>query len=205
MEMRQQIYYGAITAMDEQMGRLWTRLEELGIQDETMIWFCSDNGPENNTPGSAGVFRGRKRSLYEGGVRVPAFVVWKDQLEEGRRANFPSVTSDYLPTILDILNVDYPDNRPLDGESLWGLLKGNKKEREEAIGFIIRDKISWVDNQYKLISVDAGETYELYDLVNDQVEKVNIIQNEPEIAARMKTELSAWKNSVENSKNEMDY
>ena len=132
-------------------------------------------------------------------------MVWKDQLEEGRRANFPSVTSDYLPTILDILNVDYPDNRPLDGESLWGLLKGNKKEREEAIGFIIRDKISWVDNQYKLISVDAGETYELYDLVNDQVEKVNIIQNEPEIAARMKTELSAWKNSVENSKNEMDY
>ncbi|HEC43431.1 MAG TPA: N-acetylgalactosamine 6-sulfate sulfatase [Bacteroides sp.] len=205
MEMQQQIYYGAITAMDEQIGRLWTRLEELGIQDETMIWFCSDNGPENNTPGSAGIFRGRKRSLYEGGVRVPAFVVWKDQLEEGRRSDFPSVTSDYLPTILDILDVDYPDDRPIDGESLWGLLKGKKKEREEAIGFIYKDRISWVDNQYKLISLDSGETYELYDLVNDPVEKVNIIQNEPEIAARMKTELSAWKNSVENSKNEMDY
>ncbi len=202
---QEQIYYGALTSMDEQIGRLWKVLENLGIQDETMIWFCSDNGPENNTPGSAGTFRERKRSLYEGGVRVPAFVVWKDHLDGGSRADFPSVTSDYLPTILDILDIDYPDSRPLDGESLWGLLTGVKKERENAIGFIFKEKRSWVNNQYKLISTDNGENFELYDLINDRAEKENIISKEPEIAARMKKDLITWMNSVEKSKIGMDY
>jgi len=205
LDLHKQIYYGALTAMDDQMGRLWLKLKELGIQDETMIWFCSDNGPENNTPGSAGVFRERKRSLYEGGVRVPAFVVWKDHLEAGRRMDFPSVTSDYLPTILEVLGIDYPDQRPMDGESLWGLLTGNQKERNKAIGFIFRQKISWVDNQYKLISVDNGGSFELYDLTIDRAEKENIISREPEIAAKMKEELLNWMHSVENSKKGMDY
>ena len=189
MDLQKQIYYGTLTAMDKQVGRLWTRLEDLGIQEETMIWFCSDNGPENNTPGSAGQFRERKRSLYEGGVRVPAFVVWKDHIKGGARSDFPAVTSDYLPTILDILAIDYPDNRPIDGESLWGLLQGEKKKREKAIGFIFQQKISWVDNQYKLISVDDGKNFELYDLMNDRAEKENIISKEPGIAAKMKKEL----------------
>ncbi len=83
MDLAKQLYYGTITAMDEQIGRLWAKLEEAGIEEECIIFFCSDNGPERQTPGSAGVFRDRKRSLYEGGVRVPAFVVWKNTFEGG--------------------------------------------------------------------------------------------------------------------------
>jgi|GEM_PF-5955914 len=60
----------------------------------------SDNGPERNTPGSAVPFRGRKRSLYKGGVRVPAFVCWGNHFGQGIRMDFPTVTSDYLPAIL---------------------------------------------------------------------------------------------------------
>ena len=191
--------------MDKQIGRLWSKLEELDIQDETIIWFCSDNGPEKNTPGSAYVFRGRKRSLYEGGIRVPAFVIWKDHIKEGIRLDFPSVTSDYLPSILDILKINYPDNRPIDGESLWGLLQGEKKLREKPIGFLFRQKISWVNNQYKLISVDNGESFELYNLINDRAEKENIAQKEPEIVTKMKKGLFEWINSVENSKKGLDY
>lgn len=205
MDLQRQIYYGTLTAMDEQIGRLWSTLGDLGIQEETMIWYCSDNGPENGTPGSTGEFRERKRSLYEGGVRVPAFVVWKDHLNGGIRKDFPAVTSDYLPTVLDILDIGFPDNRPMDGESLWGLLLGVQKERERAIGFIFQQKISWVDNQYKLISVDDGESFELYDLVNDRAERENIIDSEPEITEIMKKELYDWLNSVEESKKGLDY
>lgn len=205
MELAKQNYYGTITAMDEQIGRLWKGLEEAGIQEETIIFFCSDNGPERQTPGSAGVFRKRKRSLYEGGVRVPAFVIWKKNLKGGRRIDFPAVTSDYMPTILDILDIEYPDERPIDGISILEALKGSDKERKKPIGFIYQQKLSWVTNQYKLISVENGENFELYDLLNDKSEKENIIEDNPELAEKLKSDLLVWLNSVENSKKGMDY
>lgn len=205
MDLQHQLYYGTLTAMDEQIGRLWSKLEALNIQEHTIILFCSDNGPENGTPGSAGVFRERKRSLYEGGVRVPAFMVWKNHLEGGKRLDFPSVTSDYLPTLLDILNIPYPDDRPLDGQSLWGAIQGEDGIREKAIGFIYKQKLSWVDNQYKLIRTAEENNFELYNLSTDKSECVDIIQNEPEITAKMKRDLFAWKKSVENSAEGMDY
>ena len=169
MSLDKQIYYGSITAMDEQIGRLWNKLEELGIEENTIIFYCSDNGPEVQTPGSAGVFRERKRSLYEGGVRVPAFVVWKNNINEGQRIDYPAVTSDYLPTILDILELEYPDNRPVDGISILMALKGEKKKRVKPIGFICKPKISWVTDQYKLIGDYNRENFELYDLLNDRI------------------------------------
>ncbi len=205
LDLQKQIYYGTITSMDEQVGRLWNVLEELGLEDNTMIWFCSDNGPENGTPGSAGVFRERKRSLYEGGVRVPAFVYWKNNFDKKTRVDFPAVTSDYLPTIVDILKIDYPDDRSIDGESLLPLLNGTQQEREKPIGFLFAKKMSWVNNQYKLISIDNGNTFELYDLINDKGEKNNIISQHPEVAEKMKKELYDWIKSVENSNIGADY
>ena len=205
MDLAKQIYYGTITAMDEQVGRLWKKLEESGIQEETILFFCSDNGPEVQTPGSAGVFRERKRSLYEGGVRVPAFVIWKNNLEGGRRIDYPVVTSDYMPTILDILNIEYPDERIIDGISILGALKGSEKERPKPIGFICKPQLSWVTNQYKLIGDEKGENFELYDLLNDMSEKENIIEEYPGIAEKLKADLLVWLNSIESSKRGMDY
>lgn len=205
MDLQQQLYFGTLTAMDEQIGRLWTKLEALDIQEDTIIFFCSDNGPENGTPGSAGVFRERKRSLYEGGVRVPAFMVWKNHLEAGQRLEFPSVTSDYLPTLLDILNIPYPDDRPIDGQSLWGVLQGEDGLRKKAIGFIYKQKLSWVDNGYKLIRTAENSDFELYDLHKDASETNNIIQDQPKIATKMKRDLYTWLKSVENSGKGVDY
>lgn len=126
----EQIYYATISGMDEQVGRLWKKVEELGVAENTMIWFCSDNGPENGTPGTSGPFRGCKRSLYEGGVRVPAFCVWPEGIQAGAVSEMPMVTSDYLPTIVDILNLDYSAERPIDGISLAEAIRGNQMERE---------------------------------------------------------------------------
>ena len=202
---RQQIYYGCITALDAQIGRLWEELENLGIADNTMIWYCSDNGPENGTPGSAGPFRERKRSLHEGGLRTPAFVIWKNRWEGGKRVEFPAFTSDYLPTILSILGISYPDDRPVDGTDLTPFISQPNLKREKPLGFMYRDKISWVNHQYKLISKNNGESYELYDLLDDKKEQFDIIDNNPLIAERMLRELNQWMSSVENSNKGNDY
>lgn len=204
--LQEQLYYGSITGMDEQIGRLWDQLEKLGIAENTLLWFCSDNGPENGTPGSAGIFRERKRSLYEGGVRVPAFVTWMEKFDGGQRKHFPAVTSDYLPTIIDILDIEMPKH-PIDGTSIYSVLLGEKATREKPIGFIFPEyeKISWVDHQYKLISTDHQENFELYDLLQDKSEQDDISESEPAIANSMKEELEAWLASVKSSREGKDY
>lgn len=202
---QEQIYYGTISGMDKQVGRLWKKLEELGVAKNTMLWFCSDNGPEVKTPGTAGPFRERKRSLYEGGVRVPAFCVWPNRIEAAQKTDFPAFTSDYLPTIIDFLNIEYPDNRPVDGISLVDAVNGKQKERKQPMGFLFKDKMSWVTQQYKLISTDKGKTFELYDLINDLSEKENIIEENPELAAKMKNDLFEWIQSVKRSNEGADF
>lgn len=200
-----QIYYGSITALDEQVGRLWQKLEELDIDEKTVIMFCSDNGPERETPGSAGEFKARKRSLYEGGIRVPAFAIWKDRFATGKRVVFPAFTSDYLPTIMDLLDIEYDWSRPLDGVSILPILEGEITERERPMGFIFQSQITWVDKQYKLQCDEKLENCELYDLLRDKSESNNVVDLEAEIAEAMKKELLLWLESVNHSKEGGDY
>ena len=203
---KEQLLYASITMMDEQVGRLWEQLEEMGQADNTMLWFCSDNGPERGTPGSPGPFRERKRSLYEGGVRVPAFVIWPGNVKSSQVINVPGVTSDYLPTIIDYLGITYPDNdRPIDGISLKNILETGGTERKTAIGFQAPKKMSWVTDQYKLISNDEGQSFELYDLVNDQGETNDISGKNRKLVAAMKKDLLEWVASCKRSKEGEDY
>ncbi|MEN8117664.1 MAG: sulfatase-like hydrolase/transferase [Bacteroidota bacterium] len=202
---REQIYFSTITGMDKQVGRLWKTLEELGEADNTMIWFCSDNGPERNTPGTSGPFRERKRSLYEGGVRVPAFCVYPNKLQSGQKTDFPAFTSDYLPTITDLLNIEYPSERPVDGISLAKVLNGEDYQREKPMGFRYNTKMSWVTQEFKLISTDKGQTFELYNLLKDPAEKEDIIEENKELANQMKSDLFTWIESCKKSNEGADY
>lgn len=192
LPLRKQLYFGTISALDEQVGRLWDFLTLNEVANNTIIFFCSDNGPELRTPGSAGIFRGKKRDLYEGGIRVPAFCVWPDELQKDIRIDAPAFTSDYLPTLVDFLNIDFPDDRLLDGTSIKPLLLGNQTTRAVPMGFRFQNKLSWVTDRYKLISVDKGRSYELYDLIQDPQEKNNIISENKEQANQLITELEAW-------------
>lgn len=203
---QEQLHHGSITAMDEQVGRLWAHLDSLGVAENTMLWFCSDNGPEINTPGLSGPYRERKRSLYEGGVRVPAFCIWPSRLEGGTSSNTAMSTSDYLPTILDYLQIEYPQaTRPLDGLSVRLQLEEQDLPREAAIGFLIRNKRSWTADQYKLISNDDGENYELYDLLEDPGETKDLADSLTQVAQRMKGELEEWMASCTRSDEGADY
>lgn len=201
-------YYGCVTALDEQLGRLRAKLNQLDLADNTMLWFCSDNGPEGKgakSPGSAGHFRGRKRSLYEGGVRVPSILVWSGHTSPGTSTDFPAATSDYLPTVLDVLQLPYPDERPIDGVSLIAAIENSGTKRTKGIGFQSRDQIAWHREQYKLISSDRGKTWELYDLASDPSETRDLADSEPNRVAAMTAEVTAWQRSCKASDSELDY
>lgn len=200
-------YYGCITAMDEQVGRLRAELREMGVAEKTLVCFASDNGPEGQAgkaPGSAGRLRGRKRDLYEGGVRVPAIIEWPGRVKAGA-TDIPAVTSDYLPTVLELTGSKLPDDRPLDGVSLVPLLDGRMAERPAPIGFRSARQFAWHDGRYKIISTDNGKTFALYDLVADASETMDLAAKDPDRLARTRAALEAWVASCERSDGGADY
>ena len=194
-----QHYFGCITALDEQMGRLRTTLRDLGVAENTMLWFCSDNGPEgrrkNANNGSSGPYRGRKRALYEGGVRVPGVLEWPARVDAGRVTDVASVTSDYLPTIFDAVGIEQNTERALDGVSLMPLIEGKKLTRPGPIGFAYRDWRAFTDAQYKIHA--QGDVVELYDLDADAGESRDISADAPEILERLVGEMRAWEESLD--------
>jgi arylsulfatase A-like enzyme len=209
-----QHYYGCITAMDEQVARLQQELKALKITDNTLITFCSDNGPAGEgggtlqhpgerQQGETGGFRGRKGVLYEGGLRVPGIMVWPSQIKEGQRTNFPAVTSDYFTTILTIWGFELP-KRPYDGMNLMPAIDGKITERPGYIGFQIPSQQSIVTQNYKLITPDK-KVFELYYLPGDKYEQKDIAAAHPDIVEQMKKELVLWIESCKNSNKGDDY
>lgn len=202
-------YAGCITALDRQVGRLRATLERLGIARDTLVFFCSDNGPEGtaaSAPGSAAPFRGRKRDLYEGGIRVPAFAWWPARIEGGRRTAFPAVTSDYLPTLCDLLDLDPPADRPIDGTSLVPILdapdsrraRGESPPRRDApIHFHFGRRLASAGDRWKLVTTDDGKSWQLYDLVADPAESRDVAGDHPELVAERRRGLLAWRQSCD--------
>jgi len=208
LEEKKRHYFGSITAMDAQIGRLRKELHALGVTKNTMLWFCSDNGPEGKAgraPGSAGPLRGRKRSLFEGGIRVPGLLEWQAKVKPGSVTDVPACTSDYLPTVLDTLATDMPDSRPLDGVSLLPFIEARMSRRPRPLGFQSGKQLSLIDNRYKLISPDSGGTWMLFDLVADLSETHDIAEQHPDIVRRMRATLDAWRKSCEQSLAGNDY
>jgi len=202
----EQDYYGCVTAMDEQVGRLRTELRRLGSAEDTILWFSSDNGPENGVPGVTGGFRERKRSLYEGGVRVPGLLEWPATIGTPRVVHVPCCTSDYFPTVMEALGFKMQGQpEPIDGVSLLPLIEGKMTERPIPIGFESGSSKSLTDNQYKLISTDSGATFELYDLIADKYETTDISAAHPDIVNSMKAALAAWEVSCDSSLAGNDY
>lgn len=201
-------YYGCVTEMDEQIGRIVQTLEKTGTADNTLIFFCSDNGPEGKgdmTTVSAGTtdgLRGRKRALYDGGCRVPAFAVWPGKIKPGIKTDSYLSTLDYLPTIKNIVHYEMPKDWPLDGEDMLPVLIGNKRERTRAIPFRYGSgNTSIVKGHYKLLLPQ----HELYDLSKDRAEEHDIAASMPERVEDMTRELTLIFKSIEKSQSGADY
>ena len=126
-------FLGEISAMDQAFGLIRMGLENLGVKNNTVLWYCSDNGALPNV-GSTGGFRGQKGSVYEGGLLVPAIVEWPARISAHRKTMVRCSTSDILPTVCELADAALP-NRPLDGVSLVPLLGGDMTARPKPQGF----------------------------------------------------------------------
>ncbi|MDZ4286970.1 MAG: sulfatase-like hydrolase/transferase [Prosthecobacter sp.] len=132
---KQQNFYGEITAMDRAFGRLRSELRELDLREDTLLWYCSDNGALPKV-GSTGGRRGFKGQIYEGGLLVPALLEWPALFKEPKVIAAPCVTSDIYPTVLEVAGVNMEKKQPpLDGVNLLPLLEGAEKKRSKPIGF----------------------------------------------------------------------
>ena len=127
-----QHFYGEITGMDRAFGKLRKELRTIGIQENTILWYCSDNGGLQ-TVSTGG--RGKKGQIYEGGLRVPAILEWPARFSGHRVTKVPCNTVDIYPTLLDIVGVRMENQPPLDGVSLTSLIAGRMKSRPKPMGF----------------------------------------------------------------------
>lgn len=200
-------HYGELRAMDRSIGTLRKKLRDLGLADNTLLVFCSDNGGlPNLTPETVGGLRGHKASVFEGGLRVPGIIEWPAVIKP-RLTSYPACTTDLFPTVADILGL--PESvmlTPVDGVSLKPLFRAEIGERQKPLAFRFGKKAALVDNRYKLVAQDlTTKKFELYDLTDDPQETRDLSRTQPERAAKMQAELLAWNSSVTASFAGKDY
>ncbi|MBN1342633.1 MAG: sulfatase-like hydrolase/transferase [Phycisphaerae bacterium] len=129
-----QHYLGEITGIDRAMGRLRGELRELGVAENTLLWYTSDNGAR--APGSTGGLSGHKGNLWEGGIRVPAIIEWPARISSPRQVDVPCGTVDIYPTLSAIIGIKVPNQpQPLDGIDLLPVIDGKLTERPRPMGF----------------------------------------------------------------------
>lgn len=205
-----QNYWGSIASIDEQMGRLRATLDELGVRQDTMLWYASDNGPEGDreedaSPGSSGPWRGRKRSLFEGGIRVPGLLEWPRRFPQARVVKTAASTSDYFPTLRAALGIG--GGQPeLDGVNLLPFLQKTGKPRESPLGFETigntrgSPRLAYIEDRWKLLSNLDESPDVLFDLAHDPGETTNAAAREPARVNRMRAALANWRRSCEASR-----
>lgn len=197
---QEQMYYGCITALDEQVGRLRAELQSLGVADDTMFWFCSDNGPENKTPGSAAHLRARKRSLHEGGIRVPGLLSWPARIKKPTVVQAPCHTGDYYPTVLAALgeDVSHPEfsSQVLDGIDLMPIISGQRSTRGELIHLKFGKQSTVIGDRFKLYRGQPDAAWELFDLSSDESESTDVAVEHRSIMKTMRASFKAWDRSI---------
>lgn len=219
LDIQRQHWFGSISAMDEQIGRLREKLKELKIDQNTIVWFCSDNGPSYiHDYNSSGGLRGKKAELYEGGIRVPAILEWPEKIHKSSVSQLPVYTSDFYPSILSVCGIKMENQPQLDGENIITQIISGETRRSDPLMFQSPlpnrlkkyetdeiEQFAIIDNNFKLISIDNGESFQLYDLVKDPVERTDISKNNILIIEKMKLQVEKWKTSCGLSANGNDY
>ena len=207
----------SLVKMDKTLGRLVERLDQMGEMDNTLILFTSDNGPSplaryhergESAPGSTEGLRGRKFSLYEGGIRQPLILYWRGHMKVGTRDEQTVAQGvDLLPTFAGILGVKKPAGSV--GIDLSPALRGQPitkrpdlfwaygKEGRPLLGkpsqpIDVSPRFAVREGDWKLLANDGGADVELYDLARDPMEKQDMAASEPEVRGRLLAKLKKW-------------
>ncbi len=182
--------------LDMQVGEIVAKLKELGLYENTLILFTSDNGPhleggaDPDYFNSNGPLKGYKRDLYEGGIRVPMIAVWEGKIMAGTEADHPSAFWDVFPTLAEITGISTPEN--IDGISFLPTLLGKKQKKHDYLYWEFHEKNgrkalrkdNWKLVQYQVFNPEKTTT-ELYNLANDIGEEKNVAEEHPEIVKEL--------------------
>jgi len=188
-----------ITRLDDDVGKLMQKLKELKIDDNTIVFFASDNGPHNEGGvkaeffNSSGPLRGIKRDMYEGGISVPMIARWPGKIKAGAVSEQVWAFWDFLPTAAEIAGVKPPEG--IDGISMLPTLLGLRQTNQhEFLYWEFHEKGSKQAvrmGDWKGIRLEPGAPLELYNLKTDLAEKENVADKNPEIVARIEDYLKA--------------
>lgn len=208
--------YAMITNIDQNIGKLFDKLSDLELTDNTMVIFLTDNGPNGNRY-VAGM-RGYKTMVYEGGIRSPLLIQWSSgKLKPKIRINKVAAHIDLLPTILEACEITLPDNHQIDGRSFLPLLRDEKTKWEDRSivlqahrgnrpvpyhNFALRtDGWKLLHSSGFLKEKFSGEPqFELYDMINDPLEMTNLAMSKPEIVNKLKMEYDEWYTDVSSTR-----
>ncbi|MBL9091790.1 MAG: sulfatase-like hydrolase/transferase [Planctomycetaceae bacterium] len=209
-------YYSALTRADALVGKVLALLDERNLARNTIVVFSSDNGPENSHPnpgdkfyysvGTTGGLKGRKRSLYLGGVNVPFLVRWPEQVPAGR-VDKTSVISgvDVLPTLLAAAGVAMPGDYRPDGVDVLSAWRGEKFVRPQPVFWDWRgthaSDVTWPelgirDGDWTLLMTRDGGRIELYDVVNDRGQARNVASSHPDRVRKLTEALLQWRDTL---------
>jgi len=188
------LYPASVEEIDWSTGEILNKLEELGLEENTLVVFTSDNGP---MVGSTGPLRGKKGSVYEGGHRVPGIMQWKGRIPEGTVCSEVATAMDLLPTFAALAGSTPPKDRVIDGRDILPLIEGRpeaKSPHEQLYythgGVAVRSgKWKWV----------GGKKGGLYDLSRDIGEGTNRAKEHPEVASKLDTLLHGFLTEMKTS------
>jgi len=180
-------YAGMVHCMDDAVGRILEAFKKRGMLEDTLVFFSSDNGgmPEKGGAGNNGPLRGTKASLYEGGIRVPALMVWPGRLKPGTMVNEPLHMVDLYPTLLKLAGARLEQPLPLDGLDMWPTVAQGQPSPHKEILHNVDERAGAIRRgEWKLIDFrqEPGRKSgkELYNIAQDPYEKIDLADKYPE-------------------------
>jgi arylsulfatase len=196
-------YAAMVTRMDRYVGQIMTLLKELGLEDDTLVIFSSDNGPTYAGGSDAGFFEsagplhGLKGSVWDGGIRVPFIARWPGRIKAGSESDCVSAFWDFLPTCAELLDMQAPAG--IDGVSILPTLLGRPQQQKQ------HEYLYWELNgqqavrlgDWKAVRLEPDQNIQLFDLKTDIGEKNDVAERYPQIVARMEQILAEGRTESE--------
>lgn len=198
---KRKTYAAMVSAVDDGVGLVLNKLSALGIEENTLVFFLSDNGgPETKNASNNGILREGKGSIYEGGFRVPFALQWKGTIAPQKKYDFPVSALDIFGTIANLSNVAISEEKPLDGVNIVPYINGDINGNPHQNIYIRKfdqQLYSVRDGDLKLIVKAKTNRKELYNIKDDVSESVNIASKYPEEVERLQAVLNEWESELQ--------
>jgi arylsulfatase A-like enzyme len=193
---KRRTFAAMLSALDDGVGAVLGKLAKAGLDENTLVFFISDNGgPTRQTTSRNEPLRGFKGQVLEGGIRIPYMVQWKGHLPAGKTYRQPVISLDILPTAVGAAGGKLPEAK-LDGVNLLPYLKGEKAEPpHEALFWRFGQQSAIRKGQWKLVKV-GNQPLELYDLASDIGESSNLAEQKPDVLKELEAAWKQWNSQL---------